>query len=72
MNFILVGLMGIHLLSHAGIYLLYRGKVYVCACGLCSLNKDAIRLMFCPIHWDRTKKRKGLKKIVCYTEDFVI
>ena len=51
MNFIHVGLIGIHLLSHAGIYLLYRGKVYVCACGLCSLNKDAIRLMFCPIHF---------------------
>ena len=70
MNFIHVGLIGIHLLSHAGIYLLYRGKVYVCACGLCSLNKDAIRLMFCPIHF--TVILRGLKKIVCYTEDFVI
>lgn len=70
MNFILVGLIGIHLLSHAGIYLLYRGKVYVCTCGLCSLNKDAIRLMFCPIHF--TVILGGLKKIVCYTEDFVI
>ena len=36
-NFILVGLFGIHLLSHADIYLLYPGKFYVCACGLCSL-----------------------------------
>lgn len=70
MNFIHVGLIGIHLLSRAGIYLLYRGKVYVCACGLCSLNKDAIRLMFCPIHF--TVILEGLKKIVCYTEDFVI
>lgn len=70
MNFIHVGLIGIHLLSRAGIYLLYRGKVYVCACGLCSLNKDAIRLMFCPIHF--TVILEGLKKIVCHTEDFVI
>lgn len=70
MNFIHVGLIGIHLLSHAGIYLLYGGKVYVCACGLCSLNKDAIRLMFCPIHF--TVILEGLKKIVCHTEDFVI
>ena len=37
MNFILVGLIGIHLLPHARIYLLYRGKFYVCHCGLCSL-----------------------------------
>ena len=29
-NFIFVGLFGIHLLSHADIYLLYRGKFYIC------------------------------------------
>ena len=36
-NFILDGLFGIHCLSHADIYSLYRGKFFVCACGLCSL-----------------------------------
>ena len=34
-NFILVGLFGIHCLSLADICLFYRGKFYVCACGLC-------------------------------------
>ena len=36
-NFILVGLFGIYLLSHGDIYSLYRGKFYVWACGFCSL-----------------------------------
>ena len=36
-NFILDGLFGIHCLSLADIYLFYRGKFYVFACGLCSL-----------------------------------
>ena len=70
MNFILVSLIGIHLLSHTGIYLFYRGKFYVCACGLCSLNEDVIKLRFCSIRF--TVILAGLKKIVCYTEDFVI
>ena len=36
-NFVLVGIFGIYLLPHAGIYSLYQGIFYVCACGLCSL-----------------------------------
>ena len=36
-NSILVVLFGIHLLSHADIYSLYRGIFCDCASGLCSL-----------------------------------
>ena len=70
-NFILAGLFGIHLLSQADIYSLYRGILYVCACGLCSQkSEDFVKSRFCSIHV--TVILAGLKKIVRYTEDFTI
>ena len=46
-NFILVGLFGIHLLSHADIYSLYRGISRLRLVDCFRYNEDFVKLRFC-------------------------
>ena len=71
-NFIRVGLFAIHLLvPYAGIYSIYQSKFYFNALVDCvCYNEDSVKSRYCSIHFTVILAR--LKKIVRYTEDFVI
>ena len=71
-----VGLFGFHLLSQVGIYSLsYEVYFTIALLDRVRRNEDFVKsrfinFRFCSIHF--TVILAGLKKIVCYTEDFVI
>ena len=72
LNSILVGLLGIHLLSHADIYSSYHCIAVDFTFALVDCvrsNKDFVKSRFLSVHF--TVILAGLKKIVHYTEDFV-
>ena len=71
-----VGLFGFHLLSQVGIYSLsYEVYFTIALLDRVRRNEDFVKsrfinFRFCSIHF--TVILAGLKKTVCYTEDFVI
>ena len=69
-NFIVVGLFGIYLLSHGDIYSLYRGKFTFGLVDFVRYNVDFVKSRLSSIHF--TVILAGLKKIVRYTENFVV
>ena len=71
-NFILVNLFGVHLLSDVEIYSGYIEVYFMIAlldCVFVRYNEDFVIWRFCFIHF--IEILAGLKKIVCYTEAFV-